>query len=295
MKKLIAIGMSILISIGSVGVVEATDFTQSPYFDPEDPFWKSEVEYGAQPFNPKKEIIDKYGDAESNWGIMRNMEEDIAPRGLLPTQNVKGVEKLTIDVCMPWVSTTKVQTINEQNTDLWVPWESDFVGFPPKGEYIVEVWDESTYAYAMGFDFLMSFSLIPIRKGKQGWGMYDAEEPEIVSGVNYILGDNMDVNKLSLTDIKEGYYLLETATFGGSLYPTVGVSKGSGLYVLQHKIIRVKYTEKPNSVLRPCSQEEIDKILQGIYTSTVLPGSMEIVDLNGEYNTLNPKELNKNK
>lgn len=294
MKKLIAIGMSVLISIGSFGVVEATDFTKSPYFDPEDPFWKSEVEYGAQPFNPWKEVTDKYGGRESRWGIKRNIEEDIAPRGLLPSQNVKGVEKIKIDVCMPTASTAKIQTVNEQNTDLWIPWEADFVGFPPKGEYIVEVWDESTYTYVLGQD--LGHSLTPIRKGKQGWGVYDAYEPNIVSGV-HTLNAGTSVEKLSLTDIKEGYYLLTVTTYALEAFRVAGVAVNSvsDLSSVQYKIIKVKYTEHVNSVPSVYKEEEMEKMLQGIYKSTVLPGSMKIVDLNGEYNTLNPKELNKNK
>lgn len=292
MKKLIAIGLSVLLNIGSFGVVEATDFTQSPYFDPEDPFWKSEVEYGAQPFNPYKEITEKYGDAASKWGIRRNIEEDIAPRGLLPSQNVKGVEKLKLDVFMPTITSTKVQPINGQHESVWIPWESEFIGFPPKGEYLVEVWDESTYAYAVGEG--MAVILTPIRKGKQGWGVYDAEEPTIMSAVEYLSG-GLCVAKLSPTNVKEGYYLLDYATYmPGDLFYNTGVFVEKGK-MDQYKIIKIKYTEKPNTTLSPYSQEEVDKIIQGIYKSTVLPGSMKIIDLNGEYNTLNPKELNKNK
>lgn len=292
MKKLIAIGMSILISIGSVGVVEATDFTKSPYFDPEDPFWKSEVEYGAQPFNPYKEAAEKYGDAASKWGIKRNLEEDIAPRGLLPSQNVKGVEKLNLDVFMPTITSTKVQPINGQHESVWIPWESEFVGFPPKGEYLVEVWDESTYAYAVGEG--LDVILTPIRKGKYGWGVYDAEEPDLMSDMESLPG-GLGVFKLSPTNVKEGYYLMEYITYmPGDLFYNTGVFVERGA-IVQYKIIKIKYTEKPNTTLSPYSKEEFDKILQGIYKSTVLPGSMKIVDLNGEYNTLNPKELNKNK
>lgn len=336
--RVIALGLGILISLGSVGVASAEE-DWSKYLDENDPFWQSEVAYAQELGNHLESVVGwdmylfdvkntngntqmqedikeycyagkdetlwtenlKYGGSNSKWGIKRT-ENGVAPRGMLPTEGVKRVEKLKIDKLAPYVSSAPYvrssATVDNTTSYKYVkaPWARERVGFVEPGEYLVEVWDENTTMKVVGKQ--LNMTITPIRREKTGWtipnGVYIPQgETDLMhfgaSAVLYaVTGEKMqkgeyyyietetgtDVPNMSVFDPKNLYYSARHENYVGALDKGVGQSK------------IIKYEGKPVKTPYKLTTKDAENCLAGIYKSTVLPNSTKIIDINGELETI---------